>query len=145
MLTDVLEPVYLGINDGIALHYSFEETNGTMVQDLSPNLRHATLIEGNLNSSGKFGSGVEFNNSGLSKIDLGPNELALTSNWTISTWFTYPLLDDFVDFRHALTSGVNNHHIAFNQTSSKELGVSSGIFTPLVLVQIVYLLDGTTW
>ena len=116
------------IKNGLALYYPFEETDGTAIQDASPNLRNANLTDGNLNTTGKFTSGVEFDNLAHTKIDLGVNQLALPNNWTISTWFTTPLDDTFVDFRHALTSGGTNAHVVFDQAGSKELGAFDGTF-----------------
>ena len=129
MLTDLNEPVSHGIKDGLALYYSFDETNGSLVGDGSSNLRNGNLINGTLNTSGKFGSGVEFDNLAHAKIDLGVNQLALPNNWTISTWFTIPLDDTFVDFRHALTSSGTNAHVVLDQAGSKDLGVFNGTFS----------------
>ena len=129
MLTDLNEPVSHGIKDGLALYYSFDETNGSLVVDGSSNLRNGNLINGTLNTSGKFGSGVEFDNLAHAKIDLGVNQLALPNNWTISTWFSTPLDDTFVDFRHALTSSGTNAHVVLDQAGSKDLGVFNGTFS----------------
>ena len=117
------------IKNGLELYYQFEETDGSTIQDSSPNLRNANLIEGDLSTLGQFNSGVEFDKSAQAKIVLGVNQLALPSNWTISTWFTVPLTEDGVDDRHALTSGGTNAHIIFNQPGAKELGVFDGTFT----------------
>ena len=114
------------IKNGLALYYQFEETDGSTIQDSSPNLRNANLIDGDLSSTGQFNSGVEFDNSAQAKIDLGANQLALPGSWTISTWFTVPLPEDGVDFRHALSSGGTNAHVIFNQPGAKELGVYDG-------------------
>ena len=110
------------------MYYPFDENDGSTIQDISPNLRNANLIDGSLNTSGKFGSGVEFDNLAQAKIDLGVNQLALPANWTISSWFTYSLLDDVVDFRHALTSGGTNAHVIFDQAGAKGLGIFDGTF-----------------
>ena len=119
------------IKSGLALYYPFEETDGTTIQDASPNLRNADLTDGNLNTSGKwsFSSAVEFNNVAQAKISLGANQLNLPANWTISTWFTYPLIDTAIDYRHVLTSGGTNGHVVFDQAGSKELGVFDGAFS----------------
>ena len=39
-----------------------------------------------------------------------------------------PLLDDVVDFRHALTSGGTNAHVIFDQAGAKGLGIFDGTF-----------------
>ena len=114
------------IKNGLVLYYPFEETDGTTIQDASPELRNADLVEGNLNSSGKFGSGLEFDDSEQTKIHLRSNQLALPTNWTISTWFTTPLVDNNVLLSHALVSGGANAHVIFDEGGAKELGVFDG-------------------
>ena len=101
------------VRTGLTLYYPFEETDGTNVQDISPNLLNGELIDGSLNVGGYFGSGVEFDNEDNAQISLGLNQIQLPMNWTISAWFTTPFSDDNDWFVHALTSGSNDAHVAF--------------------------------
>ena len=47
---------------GLKLYYPFNETDGTIAQDYSTEMRHAEVIDAELNVNGKFGSGVDFMN-----------------------------------------------------------------------------------
>ena len=107
---------------GLSIYYPFTETDGSVVQDNSPNLRNANLIDGDLNAVGYFGSGVEFDNMEQAKISLDENQLDLPNNWTISSWFTSPFNVDTVLFVHALTSGSNDAHVAFDSWGDQRLG-----------------------
>ena len=127
-LLDVFEIMNVGINDGLVLYYPFEETDGTVVQDNSVNLLNANLIDGNLNATGYFGSGLELNNEEQAKIDLGANALALPTNWTITSWFTTPFNVDTVLAVHALASGSNDAHVAFDSWGEQNLGVFDNTF-----------------
>ena len=110
------------VKSGLSIYYPFTETDGSVVQDNSPNLRNANLIDGDLNAVGYFGSGVEFDNMEQAKISLDENQLDLPNNWTISSWFTSPFNVDTVLFVHALTSGSNDAHVAFDSWGDQRLG-----------------------
>jgi hypothetical protein len=52
------------------------------------------VIDADLNTEGKFTSGIGFDSidPANAKIDLDYNELSMTQkNWTVSTWFQYPI------------------------------------------------------
>ena len=107
------------VKSGLSIYYPFTETDGSVVQDNSPNLRNANLIDGDLNAVGYFGSGVEFDNMEQAKISLDENQLDLPNNWTISSWFTSPFRVDTVLFVHALTSGSMMHMLHLIHGGSK--------------------------
>ena len=63
------------------------------------------MIDADLNTEGKFTSGIGFDSidPDNAKIDLDYNELSFTqANWSISTWFQYPINNPFGD-EYALT------------------------------------------
>ena len=109
------------IRNGLTLYYPFEENEGTVVQDQTPNLHNANLNSGTLDSSGYFGSGLEFNNTWNAWLDID-GQLALPNNWSISVWFTKDFDDENVFKYHALVSGGNSAHVVFKKNASKELG-----------------------
>ncbi|MEL0098080.1 MAG: LamG-like jellyroll fold domain-containing protein, partial [Opitutae bacterium] len=95
LLEDLAESGF-AVNQGLVLYYPFNETGGSVVEDYSDTLRHGIVIDANLNTEGKFTSGIGFDSidSFNAKIDLDYNELSFTqSNWSISTWFQYPILN----------------------------------------------------
>ena len=103
-------PEELETRNGLILYYPFNETGGKIIEDYSwdntssendddqesggNNLRHAFAVHANLNAPGKFstGIGLDSTESGGAFIDLGENALFRNQqNWTISTWFQYPI------------------------------------------------------
>ena len=93
LLEDLAESGF-AVNQGLVLYYPFNETGGSVVEDYSETLRHGTVIDADLNAEGKFTSGIGFDtiDSTNAKIDLDYNELTFTqANWTVSTWFQYPI------------------------------------------------------
>ena len=96
------------ITRGLRLYYPFNETDGSVVRDYSNELRHAEVIDAELNVLGKFGSGIEFESIDPynARLDLLQNELDINSaEWTVSTWFETPITNDGVFDRHALFYG----------------------------------------
>ena len=71
---------------------------------------------------------LELNNEEQAKIDLGANALALPTNWTITSWFTTPFNVDTVLAVHALASGSNDAHVAFDSWGEQNLGVFDNTF-----------------
>ncbi|MGA1101733.1 MAG: LamG-like jellyroll fold domain-containing protein, partial [Opitutales bacterium] len=93
LLEDLAESGF-AVNQGLVLYYPFNETGGSVVEDYSETLRHAMVIDADLNTEGKFTSGIGFDSidPANAKIDLDYNELSMTQdNWTVSTWFQYPI------------------------------------------------------
>ena len=91
LLEDLAESGF-AVNQGLVLYYPFNETGGSVVEDYSETLRHGTVIDADLNTEGKFTSGIGFDSidPDNAKIDLDYNELSFTqANWSISTWFQY--------------------------------------------------------
>ena len=87
------------ITRGLRLYYPFNETDGSVVRDYSNELRHAEVIDAELNVLGKFGSGIEFESIDPynARLDLLQNELDINSaEWTVSTWFETPITNDGV-------------------------------------------------
>jgi formylglycine-generating enzyme len=126
IFTAVLEPVSIGIQDGLLLRYSFEETNGSSVQDSSGNNRNGSLVNitgPDLYVSGKFNSGIKLGSGATSYIDMGANQLPMPNDWTISTWFEAPLVDTGVDYFRTLVSGGNARHVVFMKGGINELGI----------------------
>ena len=100
------------VKEGLVLYYPFDEVDGSVIEDYSSQMRDAQAYDLNLDTSGKFGSGVEYSSIDPSNaMVLLPegNELGITSgSWSISTWFTYPIEDNGTLFRHALTDAAGS-------------------------------------
>ncbi|MDA8823656.1 LamG domain-containing protein, partial [Opitutales bacterium] len=127
-IVDDLDGSSFKIKNGLSLYYPFEETSGSKVQDNSPFLNNANLVDGTLGATGKFGSGLEFNNTLDAHLSL-ENQLALPSNWTASVWFVKDFDDDNTFKYHALLGGGNSAHIALKKSGAKELGsYDEGLF-----------------
>ena len=82
-IVDDLAQTGFKVARGLKLYYPFNETDGTIAQDYSTEMRHAEVIEAELNVNGKFGSGVRFYEPGdvqhNAKVDLLQNELEIDS------------------------------------------------------------------
>ena len=59
-IVDDLAQTGFKVARGLRLYYPFNETDGSIAQDYSPEMRHAEVIDAELNVNGKFGSGVRF-------------------------------------------------------------------------------------
>ena len=93
-LKDDLAEAGFSVRNGLVLYYPFNETDGSVTEDYTTDLRHGLVIDADLSEPGKFSSGIGFDeiDSFNAKIDLGYNELNLLSpNWTISTWVRTPV------------------------------------------------------
>ena len=126
LLEDLAESGF-AVNQGLVLYYPFNETGGSVVEDYSETLRHGTVIDADLNTEGKFTSGIGFDSidPDNAKIDLDYNELSFTrANWSISTWFQYPINNPFGD-EYALTWADGASYPAF--LFGSELFILDGI------------------
>ena len=126
LLEDLAESGF-AVSQGLVLYYPFNETGGSVVEDYSETLRHGNVIDADLNAEGKFTSGIGFDSIDPfnAKVDLDYNELAFTqSNWSISTWFKYPINNPLGD-EYALTWVDGGSYPAF--LSGSELFIVDGI------------------
>ena len=131
---------------GLRLYYPFNETDGSVVQDFSTEMRHADVVDANLQVDGKFGSGIDFDtvDDNMSdpfwaRVNLQENELKLNQGaWTLSTWFESPITSDGVDFFHAPAFGdassgfifIENHTVDFVNFEPGRLGLNPGGTAP---------------
>ena len=131
---------------GLRLYYPFNETDGSMVQDFSTEMRHAEVVDANLQVDGKFGSGIDFytvDDAMLdpfwARVNLEENELKLNQgSWTLSTWFEAPLTSDGVNFFHAPAYGDASSGFVFIENYSEDfinfepgrLGINPGGTAP---------------
>ena len=114
------------VSDGLILYYPFNEDGGSVAEDYSPNLRHGTVVDGDLGTSGKFFSGIGLDaiSPSTAKIDLGYNPLELEqTNWTVSSWFLSPINhpDDQVTSDYALFESPGLSYLYFDKSSSNQL------------------------
>ena len=103
-VVDDLAETGFKITKGLRLYYPFNETDGSVAQDYSTEMRHAEVMDADLKVDGKFGSGIDFENIDpyWARLDLLQNELSLnTGSWTVSTWFEAPITSLGSDFFHA--------------------------------------------
>ena len=74
LLDDLAESGF-AVSQGLVLYYPFNETGGSIVEDYSETLRHGMVIDADLNTEGKFTSGIGFDtiDPQNAKIDLDYN------------------------------------------------------------------------
>ncbi|MEL0005662.1 MAG: hypothetical protein VW643_07665, partial [Opitutales bacterium] len=85
-LKDDLAASGFAVRNGLVLYYPFNETDGSVTEDYTTDLRHGLVIDADLSEPGKFSSGIGFDEIDPfnAKIYLGYNELnLLRPNWTI--------------------------------------------------------------
>ena len=116
---------------GLKLYYPFNETDGSIAQDYSTEMRHAEVIDAELNIVGKFGSGIEFYQDGdfqhNTRVDLLQNELEIDSmSWSVSSWFASPVNEDIGEFRYPLTHSAGSSYIMHSSANAPRL--EFGIF-----------------
>ena len=119
------------VRSDLVLYYPFSESDGSVVQDYSTELRDAEIVDASLDTEGKFGSGIlflpEMNNS---KILLPEGNRFSWNNkhWTLSTWFASPLP----------TTGAEDVHALFNEYLEPYVGIN---FSP----KSIMLFDGSSF
>ena len=119
------------VRSDLVLYYPFSESDGSVVQDYSTELRDAEIVDASLDIEGKFGSGIlflpEMNNS---KILLPEGNRFSWNNkhWTLSTWFASPLP----------TTGAEDVHALFNEYLEPYVGIN---FSP----KSIMLFDGSSF
>ena len=126
LLDDLAESGF-AVSQGLTLYYPFNETGGSIVEDYSDTLRHGMVIDADLNTEGKFTSGIGFDtiDPQNAKIDLDYNSLFFSQpNWTVSTWFKYPIHNPLGD-EYVLTWSSGSNFPAF--LAGNEQFILSGV------------------
>ena len=156
-VVDDLAETGFKITKGLRLHYPFNESDGSVAQDYSTEMRHAEVMDADLKVDGKFGSGIDFENIDpyWARLNLLQNELSLnTGSWTVSTWFEAPITSLGSDFFHAPFYGDAASGFAFIEnvtdwntglSAPGRLGLDTGqslsiqVFLQMLLVQGYHL------
>jgi len=105
-------------NLGLLGYWKFDEGSGSVSLDYSGNLNNGTLRGSPNWIAGKFGNALHFDSDNDyfdpdSDIDLG-------NNWTIATWFYYPIEDS--GHWRTLTRGAGGDHQVIVELGSYDLG-----------------------
>ena len=136
-IVDDLAQTGFKLTRGLRLYYPFNETDGSVAQDYSVEMRHAEVIDADLNVQGKFGSAIDFESIDpfTARLALLQNELAINNGaWTVSSWFETPIQSTGVTFRHALAYGESGYIMLRNEfggLTTKFLGLFDGTLEKL--------------
>ncbi|MDA7699570.1 LamG domain-containing protein, partial [bacterium] len=147
-IVDDLAQTGFKIARGLKLYYPFNETDGAVVQDYSAEMRHADVIDVELNVAGKFSSGARFYEAGdfvhNARIDLLQNELEIDAMpWTVSSWFEAPV-EHVGEFRYPLHHSAGSSYIMHSSDNSPalELGLFDGTLERLTSSNLKILNNG---
>jgi len=107
--------------DGLVGYWSFDEGSGNKVYDKSGNGNGGT-ISGAIWTAGRFGKAIYLRQGTSDKIDItgGSGQIDLGNDWSIETWFLYPI-EGTADWR-TLTRGSGGDHQIIVQSGSWNLG-----------------------
>jgi hypothetical protein len=108
---------------GPIAHWKMDEGLGTTTSDSSGNGNTATFQSAPVWISGKYGNGIEFDNTTdymkVTGVEIGAN------NWTISAWSKFPLANNG-SWRTMVRQGGSHHHVIVQ--SDGQLGTYSPTF-----------------
>ena len=96
-VVDDLAQTGFKLTKGLRLYYPFDETDGSVAQDYSFEMRHAEVIDASLDVDGKFGSGIEFDTFEANESLAEMAQLSLygvkftQANWTVSLYLSLQL------------------------------------------------------
>jgi len=110
----IIDPsrAYNSLNDGLELHWAFEETSGTTTVDFSPNGYNGTNNGASINQPGQIGTAYTFNgtNSYVTTSDASfMTDLTSINTFTISFWASDV---SFSAYDAAISFGENNDNDA---------------------------------
>jgi hypothetical protein len=110
-------------------YWNFEEGSGGSVNDKSGNGYNATFVGSSSWIQGKYGKGASTDSS-ISDYVNAPNVDLPNGDWTIMSWFKYPLASTGANYNTLFRGNSIDHQILVRR-SDKQLGVfdnTGGVF-----------------
>jgi hypothetical protein len=105
-------------NSSLVAAYSFDESAGATLADVSGNGHTGTIADGGWTTDGRFGSALVFN--GVSSLVTIPDaaSLRLTNGLTLEAWVRPSLIND--SWRDVIYKGDDNYFLEADSTSASE-------------------------
>ncbi|MBW5448253.1 hypothetical protein GE107_19590 [Cohnella sp. CFH 77786] len=113
------------VDDGLLLHYTFDETGGTTIHDAAGGDHNGTLIGGGSFAAGKADTAVDLNGTGA-YIDMPDGIVQNLDAMTVSAWVNpdrLPVWSRVFDFGSSTTSFA---FLTLNNGANMRLGLRSG-------------------